>query len=98
MTRLSGKANITLEESPVTMPVCAFLLFQNQPTQPPPNPILSMLPLMVAVLLVMYLMVFRPQRKQQQQRQEMLKNLKKNDRVITTTGMYGVVTALSDDD
>lgn len=98
MTRLPGNANITLEESPVTMPECAFLLIQDQPSAPAPNPIMQMLPLMVAVLLVMYLMVFRPQRKQQQQRKEMLNNLKKNDRVITTNGMYGVVTAISDDD
>jgi preprotein translocase subunit YajC len=75
------------------------LLFQQQPSAPAqPNPMLQFLPLMAALLLVMYLMVFRPQRKQQQQRQEMLKNLKKNDRVITTNGMYGTVAAISDED
>jgi preprotein translocase subunit YajC len=79
---------------------CLALLFQASPSTPAaqPNPMLQMLPLMAALLLVMYLMVFRPQRKQQAQRQEMLKNLKKNDRVVTTNGMYGVVAALSDDD
>jgi len=43
---------------------------------------------------VFYFLLYRPQKKQQQQRAEMLNNLKKNDRVITTGGMYGTITSL----
>ncbi len=49
--------------------------------------------LLFAVLgLLFYLMMIRPQRREQARRQEMLGNVKKNDRVVTIGGIYGVVT------
>jgi preprotein translocase subunit YajC len=41
--------------------------------------------------LLFYFMILRPQRKQQAQHKEMLSNVKKNDRVVTIGGIYGVV-------
>ena len=46
----------------------------------------------LAIGLLFYFMMIRPQRREQASRQEMLQNLKKNDRVLTIGGIYGVVT------
>jgi len=51
-----------------------------------------------AVIFLMYqLLIARPQRSQQKQRDEMLKQLKKNDPVVTIGGILGTVANLSDD-
>lgn len=60
----------------------------------------SIWPLLVpfALIFLMYqLMIARPQRKQQQQRDEMLKQLKKNDPIVTIGGILGTVVNLSED-
>lgn len=48
----------------------------------------------VLMALVFYFLLYRPQKREQQRRTEMLNNLKKGDRVITTGGMYGTITAM----
>lgn len=52
--------------------------------------------LMISVLMIVFLYMWIVQRpalkKEQENRQTMLRNLKKNDRVLTTGGIYGVVT------
>jgi preprotein translocase subunit YajC len=52
---------------------------------------MGIFPLVFMLLIVFYLMVLRPQKKEQKKRQELLTNLKKNDRVVTIGGIYGVV-------
>jgi preprotein translocase subunit YajC len=52
----------------------------------------SMLVLVVPIIFLFYFFLIRPQRREQQQRQRMLDAVKKNDRVITVGGIYGVVT------
>lgn len=49
---------------------------------------------MVLMVFAMYIFIVQqPKAKREQQaRQQMLKNLKKNDHVLTTGGIYGVVT------
>jgi preprotein translocase subunit YajC len=51
----------------------------------------QMLPLVLMIMVVFYLMLVRPQQKEQKKRQDLLNNLKKNDRVVTIGGIYGVV-------
>jgi preprotein translocase subunit YajC len=53
--------------------------------------LMPMLTLFAPLLLVFYLLVMLPQRKEQSKRATMLANLKKNDRVVTVGGIYGVV-------
>jgi len=43
---------------------------------------------------VFYFLLYRPQKKEQQRRTDMLNSLKKGDRIITSGGMYGTITAL----
>ena len=52
---------------------------------------MPMLTLFLPLLLAFYLLVMLPQRKEQSKRAAMLANLKKNDRVVTVGGIYGVV-------
>jgi preprotein translocase subunit YajC len=51
----------------------------------------SLLPF-VAIFVLFYFLLIRPQRRDQARRQEMLGGVKKNDRVVTVGGIYGVVS------
>lgn len=77
------------------MPLPSALLLQDTatPAQPPPVPsILSsqLWPFLIMGVLFFVLLIL-PERKKQKQRQKMLDALKKGDRVLTTSGMYGTV-------
>jgi preprotein translocase subunit YajC len=48
------------------------------------------------MLVIFYLLVLMPMRKKQQKVKEFQAGLKVGDRVITTSGIYGQVTKLSD--
>lgn len=63
----------------------------NAAPQGAPNPF-SMLPMLVALGFLMWIIVLRPQRKERATREAMVAALKKNDRVLTVSGIYGVVT------
>jgi preprotein translocase subunit YajC len=43
------------------------------------------------IFMVFYFLMIRPQKREQNRRQEMLGAVKKNDRVVTIGGIYGVV-------
>ncbi|MEW5977610.1 MAG: preprotein translocase subunit YajC [Acidobacteriota bacterium] len=58
--------------------------------------LLQFLPL-VAIFLIFYLVVFLPNRKKQKALQEMLNNLKNGDKVITSGGIFGVVSGIKDE-
>ncbi len=51
----------------------------------------SLLPI-IAICVLFYFLLIRPQRREQSRRQTMLDAVKKNDRVLTAGGIYGVVT------
>jgi preprotein translocase subunit YajC len=51
---------------------------------------IQLLPFLLIGLLF-YFMLIRPQRREHAKRQDMLSNVKKNDRVVTIGGIYGVV-------
>jgi preprotein translocase subunit YajC len=46
----------------------------------------------VIIFVLFYFLLIRPQKREQGRRQEMLAGVKKNDRVVTVGGIYGVVT------
>jgi preprotein translocase subunit YajC len=58
----------------------------------------SMLLPLVAIGFLFYFLLIRPQRKEQSKRQALLSAVKKNDRVITIGGIYGVVTNVKRED
>ena len=52
--------------------------------------------LYVPIFLIFYFLVIRPQRQQQKKLKEMLSNLKKNDEVVTVSGIHGSVAIVKD--
>ena len=65
--------------------------------QPQPNPIMSLIPI-AAIFVIFYVLLIRPQQKQQKDHEKTLENLKKGDKILTTGGLYGVITGLKGDD
>lgn len=58
-------------------------------------PLLQLMPIFL-IFIVFYFLLIRPQQKQEKERQAMLKNIKKNDEVVTAGGLHGVVLNLKD--
>lgn len=50
----------------------------------------SLMPIFL-IFIVFYFLLIRPQAKKQKEHQKMLENLKKGDRVVTASGIYGTV-------
>ena len=77
------------------MPLPLSTLFQDGTTTPPTAPAPSILssqlfPFLIIGVLFFVLLIL-PERKKQKQRQKMLEALKKGDRVLTSSGLYGTV-------
>jgi len=77
---------------PAASAFAAVLLAQAGPAAPPDflRTLVSTLPIALVVLAA-YLIVFRPEREKLRRQQELLAGLKKNDRVITSSGIHGTV-------
>ncbi len=56
--------------------------------------ILFILPMFV----IMYMLLIRPQQKRVREQQALQRAVEIGDEVITTSGIYGVITAMDDDD
>lgn len=56
----------------------------------------SMVPF-ILIFVIFYFLLLRPQRRQQKEREMMISNLKKDDHVLTSGGIYGIVVNLKDD-
>lgn len=71
---------------------------QTQPGQPvnPTAQMLQMLGTMVFFIVVMYLVMIRPQQKKAKEQEQLLKSLKRGDKVITSSGIVGVVVAVNE--
>ena len=59
---------------------------------PPASNLFGMLLPFIAIGFLFYFLLIRPQRQQQARHREMLAAVKKNDRVVTAGGIYGLVT------
>ena len=49
-----------------------------------------------AFVAIFYFLLIRPQQKQKRDREQMLSAIKKGDRIVTTGGLHGTVTGLSE--
>jgi preprotein translocase subunit YajC len=49
-------------------------------------------------LLIFWFVLMRPERKERKRKAELLSNLKKNDRVLTSGGLYAAVAAVHDNE
>ncbi len=57
---------------------------------------ISFVPL-ILMFAIFYFLLIRPQQKKAKQHRELLGALKKGDRVVSSGGLHGVVTGLTDD-
>ena len=69
-----------------------FILLQQSGQ---PNPLTSLLPLFL-IIIVFYFFMIRPQMKRQKELRTYRSSLQKNDKIITTGGIYGKVTDIKD--
>lgn len=58
--------------------------------------ILSLVPF-ILIFVIFYFMLILPQQKKQKQQKAMMESLKKGDKVITSSGIWGTVTNLGKD-
>lgn len=60
-----------------------------------PSALVNLMPLLL-IFVVFYFLLIRPQQTRAKEHTQMLANLKRNDDVITSGGLYGKVVALAD--
>lgn len=56
---------------------------------------MSFIPI-ILIFVIFYFLLIKPQQKRQKEHQEMLKNLKKNDEIVTNGGIHGTIVNLKD--
>ena len=59
--------------------------------------IMSFLP-MIAIIAIFYFLMIRPQQKQAKMLKQMRSELKRDDKVITSGGIHGIITNIKSDD
>jgi preprotein translocase subunit YajC len=59
------------------------------------NPIMAFLPLII-IFAIFYFLLIRPQQKKQKEHRKFLESLKKGDEVITSGGIIGRISGLSE--
>ena len=88
---------------PVAPPAAPGTPTTGAPAAPPPaqgagaNAFLNMVPF-ILIFVIFYFLLIRPQRRQQKEREKMISAIKKNDHVITSGGICGIVDRIKDND
>ncbi|MBF0521818.1 MAG: preprotein translocase subunit YajC [Candidatus Omnitrophica bacterium] len=60
------------------------------------NPLMHMIIPYALIFLIFYFLLIKPQKDKQKELKDMLSNLKKNDEVVTTSGIHGTVVQVKD--
>jgi len=58
--------------------------------------LVSLVPILL-IFVIFYLLLIRPQQKRQKEHQRLLAALKKGDKVVTNSGMLGVISSINDE-
>ena len=75
-----------------------YILLDAAPAAAPPQGSgSSMIIMLIGMFAIMYFLMIRPQQKKQKEMQKMLDALQVNDKVITTSGIYGRITSIKPD-
>lgn len=74
------------------------LAMAQSPNQDAGNSMLTFFLPLILMFAIIYFFMIRPQQKRQKEHSNMLKSLKKGDRVITSSGMYGTIWGIDDKD
>ena len=67
------------------------------PNASPMSGILSLVLPLTPAFLLFYLLVLRPQQQQERKRRETIGAMKKNDKVLTSSGIFGTVVSIDAD-
>lgn len=59
------------------------------------NPLVSLLPLVV-IFVIFYFLLILPQQRKQKKHQKLMNSLQRGDKVMTSSGIYGVVANVKD--
>ncbi len=72
-------------------------LFFAQASSPAPagNPLASFVPI-ILIFVIMYFVMIRPQMRRQKQQQQLVSALKTGDRVVTASGIHGMISNVKD--
>ena len=73
----------------------AYAQVQAGSAQAAPNPMFQLMPIII-IFIIFYFLLIRPQRKAQEDHKKMVSSLKKNDEVITSSGIHGTITNVKD--
>ncbi|MDV5120505.1 MAG: preprotein translocase subunit YajC [Candidatus Scalindua sp.] len=65
---------------------------------PQGNPMMQFLPLLIIMFAIMYFLIIRPQKTKEKKRLELISNVRKQDRIVTTGGVHGVVTSVKENE
>jgi preprotein translocase subunit YajC len=60
------------------------------------SPMWTFMAPMVLMVVIFYFLLIRPQQRKAKEQRQFLENLKRGDRVITTGGLVGEITAIND--
>ena len=52
---------------------------------------------LIGVIVIFYFVLIRPEKKKQKERQALLNEMKKGDKVMTTSGIYGTIAQIQDE-
>ena len=74
------------------------ILAQAQPAAPAPSPGggFGLFVPFIFIFVIMYSMLFRPQKKRQQEQQRLISALKTGDKVVTNSGIHGLIANVKD--
>ena len=65
------------------------------PTPAGPSPLASFVPI-ILIFVIMYFLLFRPQMKRQKEQARLVAALKTGDRVVTASGIHGLISNVKD--
>ena len=72
-----------------------YLPLAQAAPQGAPGPLTHMIPF-ILMFVIFYFLLIRPQQQKQKEQERMVKNLAKNDEVITSGGLHGTVVGLKE--
>jgi preprotein translocase subunit YajC len=73
-----------------------LFLAQQQPTQAGPASLVTTLLPFAFMAVIFYFLLIRPQQKRQKEHQNLLSNLKTGDKVVTSSGIHGLIANVKD--
>jgi preprotein translocase subunit YajC len=82
--------------TPVMLFAQDILAQAEKKAQSPLGSLGGMLPMLLFMFIIIYFLMIRPEQRKQKERQKLLSALKKGDRVMTASGMFGTVGNVKD--